>query len=100
IAADDATVQHGAMAHDDAFTDVLRFAVVRVDNAAVLNVDARPERDARQIAANDGPVPEIDAGRKYHIAGHHHARRAIITFDRLHRRPPPEVSRISTHGFR
>ena len=85
VAADAAAVQHRPVADDDPLLDVLRLAVVGVDDAPVLHVDARPQRDARQVAADDRAVPQVHPGRQHHVARHHHAGRQIEILDGLHR---------------
>jgi hypothetical protein len=47
IPADVPAVNHGAMPEDHTFLDFDVQARIRVDHATVLNIDARPERDAR-----------------------------------------------------
>src|SRR5262245_16198526 len=62
VAADAAAVQHGGVARDHALFDFLRTVGVRVDDATILQVDARTEGDPRQVAADDGAEPDVDAG--------------------------------------
>src|SRR5262245_49683326 len=77
-------MQHRSMADDNAFLDVERTVKVGVDDTTILEVDARTKGDARQVAAQDCAVPEIDARREDNIARDHYARRDVVIVDAVH----------------
>src|SRR5262249_47453271 len=87
IATDAGTVQDGPVTDDNAFLDLLLQVVIRVDDAAILEVDAGAKGDPGQVAPDDGAVPDVDAGRQHHVARHHRIPRHVIIADCLHRRP-------------
>src|SRR5262249_5927233 len=84
-------VQDGPMSDDDVLLDGHRESLVGVDNAEILDVDPRPERDTRQVAPQDGPVPEVHSRGADDVPGDYHARRYIIAIEQSHRRFPPRA---------
>ena len=88
VPADRPAVQDRPVADDHALLDRQRLAEVGVDDAAVLEVDARPQGDPRQVAAHDGAEPDVHPGREDHVAGHHRARGDVAVADLLHGNPP------------
>src|SRR5262249_1021210 len=84
VAADADAVQHGPVPDNNALLQVHRSIGVGVDDTAVLDVDARAERDGGEVATDDRAVPEIDPGREDDIARDHHPRRDIVVVDQVH----------------
>src|SRR5262249_21858212 len=88
VTADAATVQDGGVAGDDALLDFLRTVGVGVDDAPVLQVDARPERDPRQVGADDRVEPDVHARGEDDVAADDGVVGDVVILDRSHAVPP------------
>jgi hypothetical protein len=76
---DHCPVDHHVVAHDDVASDQgVRHAVSHVDGGVVLNVGARPDDDAPDVAAQHHAVPEarlvadLDGADDGGVVGHEH----------------------------
>ena len=83
IPADEAAVQDGPMADDHAFLDLLRLVEIGVDDAAVLQIDARPQGDPGQVAAEDRAEPDVHPRRQHDVAADNGIIRHVIILESL-----------------
>src|SRR5438105_1073847 len=70
VAANAAPVQHGGVSDHHSFLHVHGQVVIRMHHAAVLNIDARPQRNPGQVPAHHRGKPDVDPGRQHHVSQH------------------------------
>ena len=77
-------MQHGGMAEHNSLFDVHRLVGVGVNDAAVLYVDPRTQRNRRQVSTHYGAIPNIDPCRKQYVSRDNSPRRNIKALNCLH----------------
>src|SRR3954452_8062887 len=77
-------MQDRPVADDNAFLNVEWAVKVGMNDTTVLKVNTRTEGDARQVAAEDGAIPEVDPRGKDDVPRDHRPRRDVVIMDSVH----------------